>query len=252
MAEASNAQIIVLGFFTEVEEHPKKADPMNDPLNLIDAKGYLLTAPSGIRVMETIDVDWVRYSPAGFLNANTTESRVEHLRPSKKHMASPQALETVIMLQRWKQIEPAYDLWKSGNEIPVYGTPLSQWAGIKPAYIALFKQHGITTVEGVRDMVESHLERIKVPNIRYIKTEAGLFLESTDKAKSAAREADMQRRLQELEERNAAMLELLESQTKPNTEVDQLRAELDAKGIPYHHKAGAGKLRELLEEKAAA
>jgi len=252
MAEASNAQIIVLGFFTEVEEHPKKADRMNDPLDLIDARGYLLTAPNGPRVMETIDVDWVRYSPAGFLNANTTESRVEHLKPSPKHMASPQALETVIMLQRWKQIEPAYELWKSGNEIPQHGTPLSQWSGVKPAYIAEFKKHGITTVEGVRDMMESHLERIKLPNIRYIKTEAGLFLESTDKSKSAAREADMQRRLQELEERNEAMLKLLEERAKPNTEVDELRAELDAKGIPYHHKAGAAKLRELLAEKEAA
>lgn len=252
MAEASNAQIIVLGFFTEVEEHPKKADKMNDPLDLIDAKGFLLTTPKGDRVMETVDVDWVRYSPAGFLNANTTESRVEHLRPSKKHLASPQALETVIMLQRWKQIEPAYELWKSGNEIPQHGTPLSQWAGVKPAYIAEFKKHGITTVEGVRDMMESHLERIKLPNIRYIKTEAGLFLESSDKSKSAAREADMQRRLNELEERNMAMLELLEKQAKPNTEVDDLRAELDAKGIPYHHKAGPAKLRELLAEKEAA
>jgi len=252
MAEASNAQIIVIKFWTEVEDHPKLADRMNDPLNLIDAKGYLLEAPGGPRVMETIDVDWVSYSPAGFLNANTTESRVMHLMPSKKHMASPQALETVIMLQRWNQIKPAYDLWKSGQEIPEYGTPLSQWSGVKPAYVAEFKKHGITTVEGVRDMQESHLERIKLPNIRYIKQEAGLFLDSADKSRSAAREADMQRRLQELEERNEAMLKLLEERAKPNTEVDELRAELDAKGIPYHHKAGAAKLRELLAEKEAA
>jgi len=252
MAEASNAQIIVIRFWTEVEDHPKKADLLNDPRELIDARGYLLEAPGGARVMETVDVDWVSYSPAGFLNANTTETRVAHLMPSKKHLASPQALETVVMQQRWNQIKPAYELWKSGEEIPVHGTPLTQWAGIKPAYIALFKQHGITTVEGVRDMMESHLERIKVPNIRYIKTEAGLFLESTDRAKSAAKEADMQRRLNELEERNMAMMELLEQQTKPSSEVDELRAELDAKGIPYHHKAGPAKLRELLAEKVAA
>lgn len=252
MAEASNAQIIVIRFWTEVEDHPKKADPMNDPLNLIDARGYLLEVPGGSRVMETVDVDWVSYSPAGFLNANTTETRVAHLMPSKKHLASPQALETVIMLQRWQQIKPAYDLWKAGEEIPTHGTPLTQWAGVKPAYIVEFKKHGITTVEGVRDMQESHLERIKLPNIRYIKTEAGLFLESSDKARSAAKEADMQRRLNDLEERNMAMLELLEQKTKPNTEVDDLRAELDAKGIAYHHKAGPAKLRELLAEKEAA
>jgi len=252
MSEASNSQIVVIRFWTEVEDHPKRADRLNDPLNLIDPKGYLLEAAGGQRVMETIDVDWVSYSPAGFLNANTTESRVAHLIPSKKHLAAPDAFETKIMLLRWNQIKPAYELWKAGNEIPTYGTPLTQWTGVKPAYIAEFKKHGITTVEGVRDMMESHLERIKLPNIRYLKTEAGLFLGNSDKAKSAAREADMQRRLQELEERNEAMLKLLEEQTKPNTEVDDLRAELDAKGIPYHHKAGAAKLRELLAEKEAA
>lgn len=31
------------------------------------------------------------------------------------------------------------------------------------------------------------------------------------------------------------------------SEVDKLRAELDSRGISYHHRAGVAKLRELLE-----
>lgn len=31
------------------------------------------------------------------------------------------------------------------------------------------------------------------------------------------------------------------------TEADKLRAELDSRGITYHHRAGVAKLRELLE-----
>ena len=50
----------------------------------------------------------------------------------------------------------------------------------------------------------------------------------------------------------AAMEEMLTaSMPKPDDEVAELRAELDAKGIPYHHKAGAAKLRELLQSEAA-
>jgi hypothetical protein len=33
---------------------------------------------------------------------------------------------------------------------------------------------------------------------------------------------------------------------EPDDDVTELRAQLDAKGIKYHHKAGAAKLRELL------
>jgi hypothetical protein len=253
MAEASNtkAEIIVLGFFTEIEQRPKKADPMIDDRALIDPKGYLLESPNGQRVMEAKEVDWVKYSPAGY-HTNTTEVRVEHIIPGKKQLQSTNAIQTAVMVHRWNIIKPAYEAWKTTNEIPTYGTPLSQWSGIKPAYVAELKKHGIATVEDVRDMHENHLERIRLPDLRRLKTEAGLFLESTDKSKQAAKEADMQRRLQELEERNAAMMALLEAQTAPVDEVAELRAELDRRGISYHHKAGAEKLRDLLGEREAA
>ena len=37
-------------------------------------------------------------------------------------------------------------------------------------------------------------------------------------------------------------------QTTQDVEADALRAELDKRGIKYHHRAGVAKLRELLED----
>ncbi|WDR03625.1 hypothetical protein PSQ19_06025 [Devosia algicola] len=82
---------------------------------------------------------------------------------------------------------------------------------------------------------------------------ARLYLENSGAAAAAEREAAKDRKIAEMQERMEAMEAMLQGTTKPvDDEVIALRAELDAKGISYHHKAGAAKLRELLDNQEAA
>lgn len=233
--------IIPLHFWTTFEERPIKVDRFdpNVDLTLIDDQGYLLErAGSPRRKMEMVEEDWVRYSPAGFTNATETEERIRHLKPGKKELAAPEAEKSQMIIFRWKQIEPAYRQWKAGEEMPTVGTPLGQWPGIKPAYVAALKNVGITTVEGVRDMLESVVERVRLPNLRLLRTEAGAFLENTDRAAAASREADMQRRLDEQAEQMEAMRAMLEEMTAPAKDAEP-GATVDDEIIPARRTATA-------------
>jgi hypothetical protein len=199
-------------------------------------------------------LDWVKWVPVHSPQAMGNEDRVDHLNPDniKNRDGANTSEKVAYMTAIWKDIEPAYNAWKEGREIPLNGTPLAAWPGITPEQAEIFRLSGIRTVEAVRDMTELQRGKIRLPHAKDLQVLAGAFLENSDAAKAAAREAEKDRMIAEMQERMAAMEEMLTaSMSKPDDEVAELRAELDAKGIPYHHKAGAAKLRELLQSEAA-
>lgn len=210
---ADNAPLIrVMGFKTSYEKLPVRGDPVTEKC---DAKGYKIDA-SGRRLMELQAEDWVTYSPSHSpLNTKTTE-RVRILVPDPDKMGDDQDGEKLrFMTARWSQIEPAYLAFKNGQEIPISGTALAAWAGVTPEMADVLRTAGIRTVEEVRDLTDGQIEKVRLPNMREMRKQAGLFLANSDAAMAAEREASKDAQIAALLERQAAMEAMLEEMTKP-------------------------------------
>lgn len=212
MADTEIPKIRVFSFKTSYDMLPVKGDPDTEKC---DAKGYKINA-SGQRVMERQPEDWVSYAPSHSpLNTRTTE-RVRLMVPDPDRMGDDQDGEKLrFMTHRWNQIEPAYQAFKAGRDIPIDGTPLAAWPGVTPEQADVLRVAGIRTVEEVRDLTEGHADKIHLPNMRDMRKQARLFLENSDVAKAAEREARKDAIIEQMAERMAAMEALLEERTQP-------------------------------------
>lgn len=213
-------------------------------------------------VAQPVDiVTWVpRHAPLAMKNSE----RVDRLNPDNlRYSANTEQADDkrAHMMVIWSQIQPAYEAWKSGREVPLNGTPLAVWPGITPEQAEVFRLAGVRTVEDVRDMSETIRSRINLPNTRELKDLARIYLENSGSAAAAEREAAKDRQIETMSAEMAEMRKMLESLTAPaanpaptptadvgtaDPEVLALRAQLDERGIAYHHRAGPEKLRELL------
>lgn len=261
MAENNQDPMIkVLGFKTTYERLPVRGGPLDENL---DERGFKLDQ-KGRRIMEHQEVDWVSYAPAHSPLNTMNWERVKHMKPRDEDLAGDVTEKIRMIKVRWDQIEPAYEAWKAGHEMPVSGTSLGAWPGVSPEKVEVLRRFGIRTVEEVSVLVESQLEKIQLPGMRDLRKAAGIFLSNRGAAEAAERETErdneiaiLKAQLSETNDRFAAAMDLLEQKTNPNpaqnqaSEVDELRAELDRQGIKYHHKAGVDNLRALLTEKAA-
>ncbi len=254
MANEQRPLVRVLRFTTTYERLPIRG---NEYVDDVDEKGFKINE-KGKRLLETVEVDWVTYAPVHApLTAATTE-RVRHLQPTEAMLEGEPSEKLKFMQARWAAIEPAYDAWKKGHELPVDGTPLGHWPAITGPMAEVLKQHGIRTVEEVRDLGDNHLEKIRLPNMRDLRKTAKAFLENFASAAAAERETErdneisaLKAALAEQQEQFAAAMALLEEKSGGKSEIDDLRAQLDAKGVKYHHKAGIDTLRALLSGEAA-
>lgn len=257
--ENQPAMIKVLGFKTTFERLPVKGDPLDDN---VDERGYRLDA-KGKRIIQPQEVDWVHYAPAHAPLTASTWDRVRQINPNDMETVPKSKEKLEYMKMKWSFIEPHYEAWKKGHEISINGTPLGMWAGITAEKAEVLRRYGIHSVEEVANLGESHLDKIPLPSMRSLRKEAKAFLENRGAADAAAREAArddtisaLQAKIDEQNERMAAMMDLLEQQAKatpqePADELSQIKAQLDARGIKYHHKAGIETLRGLLAQDAA-
>jgi hypothetical protein len=259
MADLTQDPLIkVIDFKTTFERLPVKAGPMDDN---IDIKDFKIDA-KGKRIMEMQEVDWVLYAPAHSPINTQNWERIKHIAVSDEMLQGEVTEKLRSMKVRWDQVAPKYQAWKAGHEVPLTGTPLAAWPGVTPEKAEVLRRYTIRTVEEVRDLVESQLERIQLPNMRDLRKAAGIFLQGRGAAEAAERETErdneiaaLKAQLTETNERFAAAMDLLEAKTAPDapgSELDHLRQELDRKGIKYHHKAGVETLRALLEEQSKA
>lgn len=258
MAENDKPTIRVIGFHQTYEKHPVRGtDPLNDT---VDAQGFLVDK-NGKRIMKVQEEDWVTYAPGhNPLTTHTTE-RVRHVIPAPERMGNdPEGMKLAFMTARWAQMEPAYDAWKKGKELPISGTPLSLWPALNSEQVKVFRSLGIATVEEVRDLSESQIGRIPLPSMRELKRQAHLFLENLNASGAAEREAEKDRTIEAMQDRLAQLEAMLAQQpaaapapvVNADDEVTALRAELAAKGIEYDGRWAAPKLRALLQGQEAA
>lgn len=212
MATEQLPLIRIIGFRTSFENLPIKGDPEQEKC---DDKGYKLDA-SGRRIKKLQEEHWVTYSPAHSpVNTQTTE-RVRLLFPDPTRMGEDQDGEKLrYMTAVWSQIEPAFEAFQKGQEIPLNGTPLAAWSGVSPEQAEILRQSAIRTVEEVSRLTDGQIERVRLPNVRDLRAQAILFLENSDAAKAAEREAQKDAQIAEMAERMAAMEALLEERTSP-------------------------------------
>lgn len=198
-----------------------------------------------------VTVDWVSWVPTHAPQTMGNSERVDRLDPENIKLpdGANGGEKTAYMRHMWATIQPAYLAWKEGREVPLNGTPLAAWPGVTPEQAEVFRLAGIRSVEQVRDLTDGLRSKVRLPNVRELQELAKLYLENSGAAAAAEREAAKDRQIADMAERMEAMEALLKDAMAPKDDTDEvteLRAQLDAAGITYHHKAGPAKLRELL------
>lgn len=154
-------------------------------------------------------VDWVMLAPAGAAFEKTrTWHRIKDLTPpadAEERFKESESYQA--MLGRWALIGPAYEAWRSGNDVPEGGTPLAAWSGVTPEQAAFLKKVGVRTVEDVAAMGEMAVKELRWPGSQKLPKQAKSWLEGENVAAKDAQIAEMA-------ERMAAMEAMLEEQSK--------------------------------------
>ena len=160
--------------------------------------------------------DMVEYAAADAIDESgkprsTTWARINQIKPPEHIDNDDSGIKMGYMRAFWAEIEPKYARWKASDEMPVDGTPLGIWPGVNADQADALRGAGLTSIEAVAKMTEDMLSRAPLPNMREIKRQAQLWLEGRG-------DVEMQARMAELEEQNAAMLAMLEEKTQAEPE----------------------------------
>ena len=161
-------------------------------------------------------VDWVTYAPAHMAMFTQITERVDWMRPDGgKIRHDDEGKKLDFLRHRWEMIEKGYNAWKTGNEIPLDGTPLSSWPGLNSAQADVFRAVGMKTVELIATIPDSMIPRIQLPGVRDIIKQAQAFLEASDRNSTANRLTSLEANNAELTAQLEAAMQLLEEQAKP-------------------------------------
>lgn len=149
-------------------------------------------------------VDMVLIAPKGaaFEKAQTWH-RVSKLNPENVPPNKREGLSYEDLCAKWSLIGPAYEAYRSGNEVPETGTPIEAWAGVSAEQAKFLKAMAIRTVEDVRDMEEQTIDALRWPDARKLPKLAKEYLEGAGLAEKDAQIAEMAERMAAME----AMLE---------------------------------------------
>ena len=151
--------------------------------------------------------DMVLIAPIGEAHQKTqTWHRVSKLIPTDNMRNDARKSDSFMAMEaRWSIIGPAYEAWKNNSDLPETGTPLAAWSGVTKDQAGLLKGMGMRTVEEVAEASVEAVAKLPFPNARKLPALAAAFLKGED---AAAKDA----RISEMEERMAAMAEMLEAQ----------------------------------------
>ena len=146
-------------------------------------------------------VDWVEIAANGIAyDKCRTWLRVEKMRPSEDVAEDDRGSASYMaMVSRWNDVEPHYDAWKNGEELPETGTPLAAWAGVSPDQARHLRSIRIKSVEDVRGMDEKTMASLPFPNARQMPGLAAAFLEGKVGADKDAEMAEMREMLETMQ-----------------------------------------------------
>ena len=145
------------------------------------------------------EIDMVEYCAVGMAAKSTTVARISDLRRVRDNV-DPDDVAGNIAKQRWEFISRHYEAWKAGQATPEHGTPLAAWPGITPQQADIFKQMGLRSVEDIATATDSVINRVQIPGVRDIQSNAKRFLEAQDGQKTAEALAEKDRQIDALQE----------------------------------------------------
>lgn len=203
--------LIILGFrqsfYTRVTREPRSSD---------GAPGKVISTEKDVPDY------WVKYVNRGMPQSAATEDRLRHMDPA--NLVLPEGADggskQAFLEHRWSQIKPSFDAWLAGQQIPEYGIPIAAWPALNAEQVKAFHSVNIRSVEDVRDMTESMITKVRLPNIRDLKKLAGLYIDGLDATHSAEREAARDAKIAGLEEQLAAAMELLEQAAEKTADTE--------------------------------
>lgn len=154
--------------------------------------------------------DWVQFtSPTAITEtgavAYSTWERVKSMRPREMDDNSLRSAHQGAM---WRALEPAYNAWLAGQELPSTGTPLAAWPGVTPQQADALRAVGIKTVEDVAGFPIGTVAKVPLPNFRDLQRLAQEWLGAKPAAEQAQKIADLEAKL-------SAALEMLAERAEP-------------------------------------
>lgn len=166
---------------------------------------------------------WVKYIPDD--KDPTKTNAVEMVLWAKKgqHIMTGQKTPMRVTQAKrdpmiWATLEPYYEAWKKGQEVPTDGTPLGAWPGVTPEQVERLRQLQVRSVEDVANMTDADMDRYGMGGIA-MRQQARAFVEakkgtSVIQAELVSRDrtiAEQGRALGEMREQMAAMAARLEN-----------------------------------------
>lgn len=153
-------------------------------------------------------VDYVEWAPRHNAIFSQLSDRVEDWRPPKYMKNDDDGMRANFFKARWDVVGPAYEAWKNGQEIPETGTPFAAWSGLVPEHAEVLKSHGYKTVEELAALTDSQMGRIQLPHMHKLRELSRQYLEGRERTGEI-------KRINELEEKLAVAMEMLEQATAP-------------------------------------
>lgn len=146
-----------------------------DPQGAVDIRILGFETRSEMREDGSVkQYDVVSWCQPGAADRTVVVKRVDKYLRAKPDRPVPFGIRQVI--------EPAYKAWKAGHELPEDGTPLDVWPGLNPDQAKILRNHGINTVEKVKDIHENEIHKVPLPGLRALKEMAARFLANRDQA----------------------------------------------------------------------
>lgn len=153
-------------------------------------------------------VDMVDICGHGMAQSRVTPHSIKHLRAINPNGDTDNPAWAMAKM-RWDYIQPHYEAWKEGQELPASGTPLAAWPGVTPEQAEVLKGAGFRSVEDIAHATDSVIGRVPMPGIRDLANQARLFLDNKDTADVAAALVQKDREMAELREQLEEMRQLV-------------------------------------------
>lgn len=128
----------------------------------------------------------------------------------------------------WKTIEPQYEAWKAGNEIPENGTPFAAWDGVTKGQAEILKGMGLRTVEAVAEASDIVINKSGLPNALLIRDTAKKYLASASGSREAAKMTTLETENAALKGQMAELMEQMKLLMSDQTEKKRGRQRADA------------------------
>lgn len=132
---------------------------------------------------KVVPIDMVELCAVGQADRSTWRTPVSVFTTKLRQVADPVNDQAAVQMHEiWSVVQPQYEAWKQGHEIPESGTPIGAWPGVSPEQAQVLRNAGFKSVEELANANDSAINRIQLPGARTLAENAKRFIAAQDKA----------------------------------------------------------------------